>query len=109
MTAPRIEITDGGSIYYAKHHVGDIYTGEAAAAIRAALAELEALRPAPPEDVPITQLKGRTIDGETEPVDWWVVNAEGASWWSGSDGEPHNFTVDPATATVLCRPLDAEA
>jgi hypothetical protein len=107
VTAPKITIDEFGTIYLGGEYGGDA-TGEAADAIRAALAELEALRPAPPEPVLVTQLKGRTIDGETEPVNMWRVEEQNARWWD-ADGTIHVLPIDRANLTVLCRPLDADA
>ena len=110
MTAPKIVVQEDVTILIDGKIAGYLNCYGAGETLCAALAELEALRPAPPEPVLVTQIKGRTIDGETEPVAQWSIDddVEDDCWYE-VDGTCHNLTVDPATATVLCRPLDADA
>ena len=109
MTTPKTTISDTGGVYVNGLCVGSVDTMKAINALRAALAEMEALRPAPPEPVLVTQLKGRTIDGETMPVDEWAIYDDSdTDCWYDADGNYHDtLIVDPATATVLCRPLES--
>jgi hypothetical protein len=54
------------------------------------------------EDVPLTQLVGRTIKGETEAVFGYSANNIGLRWWPvGAHAKPLPVDLDTGLVTVL--------
>lgn len=71
--------------------------------------DVRVVRVAPePEWVPLTQLVGRTIDGETEPVAKWHPTETGYEWTPDEDWTGWSrFPVNLETGQVAVRPKAA--